>query len=156
MPNNIPGHVFRLLITCLFFWIGRGLIFKWDLWYCQRNGLIKMNTKLLKLLFLVFIISLSLITSPLDGLSKEAWVLASIYLAAIIGLVSKPYPENSLFICIRWRVCCSDGPCICNARSGHRCRSGHLFLSDFIFQFIRWLHYPLWRRGRAHYFCGWL
>jgi di/tricarboxylate transporter len=52
-------------------------------------------------------------TSPPDGLSKEAWVLASIYLAAIIGLVSKPYPENSLFICIRW------------------------------------LHYPLWRRGRS-------
>ncbi len=69
-----------------------------------------------KLLFLVFITSLSLMTSPPDGLSKEAWVLASIYLAAIIGLVSEPYPENSLFICIRW------------------------------------LHYPLWRRGRANYF----
>jgi len=53
-------------------------------------------------------------TTPPDRLSKEAWVLASIYLAAIIGLVSKPYPENSLFICIRW------------------------------------LHYPLWRRGKGH------
>ena len=51
-----------------------------------------------KLLFLVFIISLSLMTTPPDSLSKEAWVLASIYLAAIIGLVSKPYPEPVIII----------------------------------------------------------
>jgi DASS family divalent anion:Na+ symporter len=37
-------------------------------------------------------------TPPPDGLSKEAWILASIYLAAIIGLVSKPYTEPVIII----------------------------------------------------------
>ena len=57
-----------------------------------------MNTRLSKIVFLILIICLSLMTPPPDGLSKEAWILASIYLAAIIGLVSKPYPEPVIII----------------------------------------------------------
>lgn len=57
-----------------------------------------MNSKLLKILLLIGIIIASLITAPPDGLSKEAWILASIYLAAIVGLVSKPYPEPVIII----------------------------------------------------------
>lgn len=30
---------------------------------------------------------------PPEGLTREAWILAGIYFAAIVGLVSKPYPE---------------------------------------------------------------
>lgn len=64
----------------------------------MEHGLIKMNSRLSKIVCLFLIICLSLITLPPDGLSKEAWILASIYLATIIGLVSNPYPEPVIII----------------------------------------------------------
>ncbi|WP_181942743.1 anion permease, partial [Klebsiella pneumoniae] len=52
-----------------------------------------LKSKLIKIAVLIFIIILAIIIPPPDGLTKEAWILAGIYLASIIGLVSKPYPE---------------------------------------------------------------
>ncbi|NDJ58790.1 anion permease [Enterobacteriaceae bacterium 4M9] len=52
-----------------------------------------MKSKALKIVLLVCIILLSVMIPPPEGLTKEAWILAGIYLAAIVGLVSKPYPE---------------------------------------------------------------
>lgn len=44
------------------------------------------------------IILLSVVIPPPEGLTKEAWILAGIYLAAIVGLVSKPYPEPVIML----------------------------------------------------------
>ncbi|MDU1457142.1 MAG: DASS family sodium-coupled anion symporter, partial [Klebsiella sp.] len=52
-----------------------------------------LKSKLIKIAVLIFIIILAIIIPPPEGLTKEAWILAGIYLASIIGLVSKPYPE---------------------------------------------------------------
>ncbi|XWJ91083.1 anion permease [Phytobacter ursingii] len=64
-----------------------------------------MNSRLSKIVCLFLIIRLSLITLPPDGLSKEAGILASIYLAAIISLVSKPYPEPVIIIAVLAASC---------------------------------------------------
>lgn len=57
-----------------------------------------MKAKVLKIVLLVCIILLSIIIPPPDGLTKEAWILAGIYLASIVGLVSKPYPEPVIML----------------------------------------------------------
>ncbi|MFD1804339.1 anion permease [Mixta tenebrionis] len=57
-----------------------------------------LKSKKVKIIILVFIVSLALIIPPPDGLTKEAWILAGIYLAAIVGLVSKPYPEPVIIL----------------------------------------------------------
>lgn len=57
-----------------------------------------MKSKLLKIVLLACIILLSTIIPPPEGLTKEAWVLAGIYLAAIVGLVSKPYSEPVIML----------------------------------------------------------
>lgn len=56
------------------------------------------KSKNAKLAILILIILLSIIIPPPEGLTKEAWVLAGIYLASIVGLVSKPYPEPVIML----------------------------------------------------------
>ena len=57
-----------------------------------------LKSKLIKIAVLIFIIILAIIIPPPEGLTKEAWILAGIYLASIIGLVSKPYPEPVIML----------------------------------------------------------
>ena len=57
-----------------------------------------LKSKLIKIAVLIFIIILAIIIPPPAGLTKEAWILAGIYLASIIGLVSKPYPEPVIML----------------------------------------------------------
>ncbi|MGP4132054.1 anion permease [Pantoea tagorei] len=52
-----------------------------------------MKSKRITLLLLATIVLLSVAIPPPEGLTREAWILAGIYFAAIVGLVSKPYPE---------------------------------------------------------------
>lgn len=57
-----------------------------------------LKSKKQKIALLVLIILLFIIIPPPEGLTKEAWVLAGIYLASIVGLVSKPYPEPVIML----------------------------------------------------------
>lgn len=57
-----------------------------------------LKSKKQKIALLVLIILLFIIIPPPEGLTKEAWILAGIYLASIVGLVSKPYPEPVIML----------------------------------------------------------
>ena len=57
-----------------------------------------LKSNFLKTILLAVIILLSIFIPPPDGLSKEAWILAGIYLSAIVGLVIKPYPEPVIML----------------------------------------------------------
>jgi DASS family divalent anion:Na+ symporter len=57
-----------------------------------------LKSNVLKTILLAVIILLSIFIPPPDGLTKEAWILAGIYLSAIVGLVIKPYPEPVIML----------------------------------------------------------
>lgn len=57
-----------------------------------------LKSNVLKIILLAVIILLSIFIPPPDGLTKEAWILAGIYLSAIVGLVIKPYPEPVIML----------------------------------------------------------
>ena len=57
-----------------------------------------LKSNILKTILLAVIILLSIFIPPPDGLTKEAWILAGIYLSAIVGLVIKPYPEPVIML----------------------------------------------------------
>ncbi|WP_058912504.1 anion permease [Entomohabitans teleogrylli] len=56
------------------------------------------HSKLRNLCILFLIPLLTLIFPSPEGLSSLSWVLAGIYLAAIVGLVTKPFPEPVLLL----------------------------------------------------------
>lgn len=65
-----------------------------------------LTAKNVKIAFLVFIIALPIIFPPPAGLTKEAAIITGIYLAAIAGLVSKPYPEPVIMLLAVALSCC--------------------------------------------------
>ena len=65
-----------------------------------------LTAKKTKIAFLLLIIVLPIIFPPPTGLTKEAAILAGIYLAAIAGLVSKPYPEPVIMLVAMALSCC--------------------------------------------------
>ncbi|WP_312830085.1 anion permease [Pantoea anthophila] len=57
-----------------------------------------LTAKTTKIALLIFILLLPLVLPPPTGLTREAAILAGIYLAAIVGLISKPYPEPVIML----------------------------------------------------------
>ena len=53
----------------------------------------------LKKMFFCVLVAVILLVSPIpEGLSSEAWIIFSVYLATIFGLVLRPYPEPVILV----------------------------------------------------------
>ena len=59
---------------------------------------VHMSKKHLQLLLCVGLAAILMLCPVPDGLSKLAWIIFSVYIATILGLLLRPYPEPVILI----------------------------------------------------------